>query len=122
MAAPKPVRAMNPDRLKVFTGSANLRWLKKSADSWACPRKASVRQFADGEIYLQIQKMCEAPTCSWFSLPARGRPPLDGAAVMIDALKRSSAQRITAGSLLWIRPAGSEGQAACSDSAKLIAT
>jgi len=98
MAAPKPVRVMNPDRLKVFTGSANPALAEEICGCLGLPLgKASVRQFADGEIYLQIQENVRGtdvfvvqPTCT----------PVDRhlmeLLLMIDALKRSSAQRITA--------------------------
>src|SRR5947207_13119632 len=57
MAAPKPVRAMNSDRLKIFTGSANPRLAEELCGCLGIPLgKASVRQFADGEIYLQVQE------------------------------------------------------------------
>src|SRR5256884_2478107 len=98
MAAPKPVRAMNPDRLKIFTGSANPALAEELCGCLGIPLgKASLRQFADGEIYLQIQENVRGtdvfviqPTCT----------PVDRhlmeLLLMIDALKRSSAQRITA--------------------------
>jgi ribose-phosphate pyrophosphokinase len=98
MAAPKPVRAMNPDRLKIFTGSANPALAEELCGCLGIPLgKASMRQFADGEIYLQIQENVRGtdvfvvqPTCT----------PVDRhlmeLLLMIDALKRSSAERITA--------------------------
>src|SRR5437660_1619917 len=98
MAAPKPVRAMNPDRLKIFTGSANPALAEEMCGCLGIPLgKASIRQFADGERYLQIQENVRGtdvfvvqPTCT----------PVDRhimeLLLMIDALKRSSAERITA--------------------------
>ncbi len=98
MAAPKPVRAMNPDRLKIFTGSANPALAEEVSSHLGLGLgKASLRQFADGEIYLQIQENVRGtdvfvvqPTCT----------PVDRnlmeLLLMIDALKRSSAERITA--------------------------
>jgi ribose-phosphate pyrophosphokinase len=98
MAAPKPVRAMNPDRLKIFTGSANPALAEEMCGCLGIPLgAASLRQFADGEIYLQIQENVRGadvfvvqPTCT----------PVDRhlmeLLLMIDALKRSSAERITA--------------------------
>jgi len=98
MAAPKPVRAMNPDRLKIFTGSANPALAEEMCGCLGIPLgKASLRQFSDGEIYLQIDENVRGtdvfvvqPTC----------PPVDRhlmqLLLMIDALKRSSAERITA--------------------------
>ena len=98
MAAPKPVRAMNPDRVKIFTGSANPALTEELCGCLGLAvGKASVRQFADGEIYLQIQENVRGadvfvvqPTCT----------PVDRhlmeLLLMMDALKRSSAERITA--------------------------
>ena len=89
---------MNPDRLKIFTGSANPALAEELCGCLGIPLgKASVRQFADGEIYLQIQENVRGtdvfvvqPTCT----------PVDRhlmeLLLMIDALKRSSAERITA--------------------------
>ena len=50
MAAPKPVRAMNPDRIKIFTGSANPALAEELCRCLGISLgKASLRQFADGE-------------------------------------------------------------------------
>ena len=49
MAAPKPVRAMNPERLKIFTGSANPALAEEMCGWLGLPLgKAKLRQFADG--------------------------------------------------------------------------
>jgi len=89
---------MNPDRLKIFTGSANPALAEELCRGLGIPLgKVALRQFADGEIYLQIQENVRGadvfvvqPTCT----------PVDRhlmeLLLMIDALKRSSAQRITA--------------------------
>jgi ribose-phosphate pyrophosphokinase len=98
MAAPKPVRAMNPDRLKIFTGSANPALAEEVCSHLGISLgKLDLRQFADGETYLQVLENVRGtdvfiiqPTCT----------PVDRHLMellfMIDALKRSSAQRITA--------------------------
>src|SRR5690348_15198839 len=97
MAAPKPVLAMNHDRLKVFAGNANLALADEICDALEIHRsQAMVRHFSDGEIHLQLQENVRGadvfviqPTCT----------PVDRnlmeLLLMIDALKRSSAQRIT---------------------------
>jgi len=89
---------MTHDRLKVFTGNAN----RPLAEA-ICRElnthigQAMVRYFADGEIYLQIQENVRGadvfviqPTCT----------PVDRnlmeLLLMMDALKRASAERITA--------------------------
>jgi ribose-phosphate pyrophosphokinase len=98
MATPKPVRAMTPDRLKVFTGNANPALADEICQALGMDLgQARLRYFADGEIHLQIQENVRGadvfviqPTCS----------PVDRhlmeLLLMIDALKRASAQRITA--------------------------
>ena len=98
MAAPQPVRLMSLDRLKVFSGNAHpalareiCHWLDKPLVS------AEIRQFSDGEIHLQIQENVRGedvfviqPTCT----------PVDRnlmeLLLILDALKRASAKRITA--------------------------
>jgi ribose-phosphate pyrophosphokinase len=89
---------MNVDRLRVFTGNANPALATEICDCLGCPLgEASVRKFSDGEIYLQIQENVRGadvfvvqPTCT----------PVDTnlfeLLLMIDALKRASADRITA--------------------------
>jgi ribose-phosphate pyrophosphokinase len=98
MAAPKPVRAMTPDRLKVFTGNANPALAEEICQCLGMELgRAMVRLFSDGEIYLQIQENVRGtdvfviqPTCT----------PVDRhlleLLLMMDALRRSSAERITA--------------------------
>src|SRR3954471_24762802 len=98
MTAPKPVRAMQWDRIKVFSGSANP---PLSSDVCVClgveSGDVSVKRFADGEIHLQIMENVRGvdafaiqPTCT----PVEQN--LLELLLMIDALKRASAGRITA--------------------------
>jgi ribose-phosphate pyrophosphokinase len=98
MAAAKPHYAMTHDRLKIFTGNANPelaqeigRYLQMGISH------AQIRQFSDGEIHLQIQDNVRGadvfmvqPTCN----PADRN--LMELLLMTDALKRASADRITA--------------------------
>jgi len=98
MAAPKPIHAMIHDRLQLFTGNANPELAHEIASELGVEMgRANIRQFADGEIYLQIQENVRGadvfviqPTCT----------PVDRhlmeLLLMIDALKRASAERITA--------------------------
>ena len=98
MAAPKPVRAMRFNHFKVFTGNANPALAAEICDELGCPLGAcNVRQFSDGEVHLQIQENVRGadvfvvqPTCT----------PVDHhimeLLLMMDALKRASAERITA--------------------------
>jgi len=98
MAAAKPVRAMRFDRLKVFTGNANPTLAAKICGALGCTLgAATVKPFSDGEIHLQIEENVRGadvfavqPTCT----------PVDRhlmeLLLMIDALKRASAERVTA--------------------------
>lgn len=98
MAAPKPVRSMNFDQVKVFSGNANPKLAADVCDCLGCePGGISVKQFADGEIQLQITENVRGvdafavqPTCT----PVERN--LFELLLMIDALKRASADRITA--------------------------
>lgn len=98
MAAPKPVLAKMHDRLKIFTGNANPALAAEICSALNTPLgEVSVKRFSDGEIYLQIQENVRGadvfvvqPTCT----------PVDRhlmeLLLMMDALKRASAERITA--------------------------
>src|SRR3954449_11368087 len=97
MAAAKPVRSLFTD-FKVFSGTANPALTSEICTALGCPLgSAMVRQFSDGEVHLQIQENVRGadvfvvqPTCR----------PVDKhlmeLMLMIDALKRASAERITA--------------------------
>jgi ribose-phosphate pyrophosphokinase len=102
MAAPKqvlgPVRAMRFNHFKVFTGNANPALAAEICYELGCGLAAvNVKQFSDGEVHLQIQENVRGadvfvvqPTCR----------PVDThlmeLLLMMDALKRASAERITA--------------------------
>ncbi|MBM3784959.1 MAG: ribose-phosphate pyrophosphokinase [Acidobacteria bacterium] len=89
---------MRAERLKLFTGNANPALATEIAECLGMDLGAApVRTFADGEIYLQIKENVRGadvfivqPTCN----------PVDRhifeVLLMIDALKRASAERITA--------------------------
>jgi len=97
MSAPKPVRPLFTD-FKVFSGTANPALTKEICDALECPLGAAmIKRFADGETHLQIQENVRGadvflvqPTCT----------PVDHhlmeLLLLIDALKRASAERITA--------------------------
>src|SRR5438552_11317996 len=98
MAASKPVRAMRFNHFKVFTGNANHALAAEICYELGCQlAAATVRQFSDGEVHLQVQENVRGadvfvvqPTCR----------PVDKhlmeLMLMMDALKRASAERITA--------------------------
>ena len=97
MSAPKTVRALFTD-FKVFSGTANPALTREICNALGCPLgSAMIKKFADGETHLQIQENVRGadvflvqPTCS----------PVDTnlfeLLLMLDALKRASAERITA--------------------------
>ncbi|MBK5293361.1 MAG: ribose-phosphate pyrophosphokinase [Acidobacteriia bacterium] len=89
---------MTFDRLKVFTGNANPALAREICDCLGCNLgEASVRTFSDGEIYLQIQENVRGADV--FVVQSTCTPVdrnLLELLLMIDALKRASADRITA--------------------------
>jgi len=86
------------EKFKIFSGTANAPLADEVCNFLGMPRgQAQVTRFADGECYVQIQENVRGsdvfvmqPTCH----------PVDGhlmeLLLMIDALKRASARRITA--------------------------
>lgn len=89
---------MHYDRLKVFTGNANTALAAKVCSELGIELShAMVKPFSDGEIYVQVQENVRGadvflvqPTCT----PVEYH--LMELLLMMDALKRASAQRITA--------------------------
>ena len=89
---------MTHDRLKIFTGNANPALAQEICQALGMELgRAMVKQFSDGEIYLQIQENVRGadvfviqPTCT----PVERN--LMELLLMMDALKRASAERITA--------------------------
>src|SRR6266581_3786123 len=98
MAAAKPVRKMRFNHFKVFSGNANHALAAEICYELGCQlAAANVKQFSDGEVHLQIQENVRGadvfvvqPTCT----PADHH--LMELLLMMDALKRASAERITA--------------------------
>ena len=94
----KPVRVRVDDKFKIFSGSANEALADEVCAFLGLTRgQAVITRFSDGEAYVQIQENVRGadvfvmqPTCR----------PVDEHIVelllMIDALKRASARRITA--------------------------
>ncbi len=89
---------MNPDRIKIFSGSANPSLVDEMCAHLGLDRgQVKLKRFSDGEINLQILENVRGadcfvvqPTCS----PVEFH--LMELFCMMDALKRSSAERITA--------------------------
>ena len=108
MSAPKPARALFTD-FKIFSGTANRPLTEEICEALGCPIGAAmIKRFSDGEVHLQIQENVRGadvfvvqPTCT----------PVDRhlmeLLLMMDALKRASAERITRSvTLLWVCAAG----------------
>ncbi len=93
----KPVRARQDDKFKIFSGTANPALAQEVCDFLGLPLgKATLTQFSDGEIYVQLLENVRGadvflmqPTCD----PVAHN--LMQLLLMIDALKRASARRIT---------------------------
>jgi ribose-phosphate pyrophosphokinase len=98
MAASKPVLFMSHERLKVFAGNANrplAEEICQALNKWI--GEAMVKVFADGETYVQINENVRGADV--FVIQPTSTPVdrnLMELLLMIDALKRASAQRITA--------------------------
>jgi ribose-phosphate pyrophosphokinase len=98
MAAAKPIRAMTPDRLKIFSGTANLCLAKEICAALGLKLgDLMLETFSDGEVYLQFQENVRG--ADLFLIQPTCRPVdhnLMELFLMIDAAKRASADRITA--------------------------
>lgn len=98
MAAPNPAHETRSQRLKVLSGNSNTKLARSiCAELGVELGGAVVRSFSDGEIYVQIEENVRGsdvfiiqPTCT----PVAHN--LLELILMIDALKRASADRITA--------------------------
>src|SRR5271170_7574520 len=98
VAVARPVRKMRFDQMKIFTGNANPALAAKICASLGCPLgAASVEPFSDGEIRLQILENVRGADV--FVVQPTSTPVdrhIMELLLMMDALKRASAERITA--------------------------
>lgn len=93
----KPVRARHDDKFKIFCGTANEALTDEICAFLGLDRgKATVTRFSDGEVYIQVLENVRGsdvfvvqPTC--FPVDEHLMELL----LMVDALKRASARRIT---------------------------
>ena len=102
----KPVRARMDDKFKIFCGTANPDLAEEICAFLGVTRgQAVVMRFADGEAYVQIQENVRGadvfvvqPTCRahYGDKTVSVDEHLMELLLMIDALKRASARRITA--------------------------
>jgi len=94
----KPQRARSDDKFKIFSGTANEPLADEVCQFLGMQRgQAQVIRFADGECYVQVQENVRG--CDVFVMQPTCRPVdmhLMELLLMIDALKRASARRITA--------------------------
>jgi ribose-phosphate pyrophosphokinase len=94
----KPQRSRVDDKFKIFSGSANMRLADDVCEFLGLARnQALVTRFKDGEAYVQIQENVRGADV--FVIQPTSRPVdehLMELLLMIDALKRASARRITA--------------------------
>ncbi len=94
----KPQRARVDDKFKIFCGTANEPLCEEICAFLGMPRgQAMVTRFKDGEAYIQIQENVRGADV--FVVQSTCRPVdehLMELLLMIDALKRASARRITA--------------------------
>src|SRR5947209_19878273 len=91
-------RGRGDDKFKIFSGTANEPLADEVCHFLGMQRgQAQVTRFADGECYVQIQESVRG--CDGFVMQPTCRPVdehLMELLLMIDALKRASARRITA--------------------------
>ena len=84
--------------MKLMTGNANVPLARAIADYCGLPlSRALVRRFADGEIFVEIGENVRGEDV--FVIQSTGYPANDNLMellIMVDALKRASAKRITA--------------------------
>ena len=91
-------RLRDDSRLMIFAGTAHTQLAKDISEKLGIPLgKALISQFSDGEVRVEIQENVRdgdvfvvQPTC------APTNDSIMELLIMIDALKRSSAERITA--------------------------
>jgi ribose-phosphate pyrophosphokinase len=94
----KPQRARVDDKFKIFSGTANPKLADDVCEFLGLTRNlAQVSRFKDGEAYVQVQENVRGADV--FVIQPTSRPVdehLMELLLMIDALKRASARRITA--------------------------
>ena len=96
-AKPKPIRTRSEDKWKIFSGTANDALAKEVCEKLGLPLgQTNISRFSDGETYVQIMENVRGadvfliqPTCDPVDLH------LMQLLLLIDALKRASARRIT---------------------------
>ncbi len=93
------MKMMRPlEDIKIFSGNANLGLAREICDALGVPLGAAqVKRFSDGEVWVEIDENVRGKDV--FVIQSTSRPAnehLMELLIMIDALKRASAERITA--------------------------
>ncbi|MBD2304040.1 ribose-phosphate pyrophosphokinase [Chroococcidiopsis sp. FACHB-1243] len=95
---PAPIAVADNNRLRLFSGSANVPLAQEVARYLGMDLGPMIRKrFADGELYIQIQESIRG--CDVYLLQPTCNPVNDHfmeLAIMIDACRRASARQITA--------------------------
>ncbi|NEP90984.1 MAG: ribose-phosphate pyrophosphokinase [Okeania sp. SIO2C2] len=96
--APVPATANDHNRLRLFSGSANVPLATEVARYLGLDLGPMVRKrFADGELYVQIQESIRG--CDVYLIQPSCRPVNDNLMemlIMVDACRRASARQVTA--------------------------
>ncbi len=96
-SSPKPLRAREAEKLKIFCGTANEALTEEICQFLGVQRgQAHLTRFSDGEVYLQLMENVRGADV--FVVQSTCYPVdqhLMELLLMIDALKRASARRIT---------------------------
>ncbi|MGB3508870.1 MAG: ribose-phosphate pyrophosphokinase [Microcoleaceae cyanobacterium] len=96
--APVPANASDHNRLRLFSGSANVPLATEVARYLGLDLGPMVRKrFADGELYVQIQESIRG--CDVYLIQPSCRPVNDNLMellIMVDACRRASARQVTA--------------------------
>lgn len=86
------------EKLKLFSGNSNKQLAQEMCDALGMPLgKATVKRFSDGEVFVEIEENVRGTDVFVVqSICCPGNDNLMELLIMIDALKRASANRITA--------------------------
>ena len=84
------------ERLMVFAGNANPRFAQKSRKPESLARRAIVGKFSDGEVMVELLENVRGKDVFVLQSTCATNDNLMELLVMVDALKRSSAARVTA--------------------------
>src|SRR3990172_1746909 len=86
------------EKLKLFSGNSNKQLAQEMCDALGMPLgKATVKRFSDGEVFVEIEENVRGTDVFVVqSICCPGNDNLMELLIMLDAMKRASADRITA--------------------------